>query len=696
MALGDATTTIFVLVLGILALCPVVEADHSGDDTGPDFLITGAVYGVFIGIAVLVVAYQIFTMKPPKEMIHYDDHCCCWSQLNKNDGPDQFNSIEFAKMKAKSTDGCRGLQGTECAGCCFKTEYEMQSSKLVKGPKFVKDGCTMMKMALTAPKPPYPACRTLNPDSWPGYLKFIFNTVSLNHFNMGAGIVDGVWIIYKGSWIKQGCRCYGLCGLKGLLCGAYRILISIVSLGSLELCEGFFGAFIPKLCSPKSHMWDIENNVSIGCKPEKGRKISKNKDRPADHPSNSNQPRSLEPNLEPSLWIGNIEEGKTADPVELEKRRLKKLIEKSTRGFPMFGKCRGLNGNGPYGAYYGKRRQGPPINVTSCCIEPCKALVCGACNTIEDEAIGCCTPQDTRDAWVEEHQILYDAKVAKAMPFIQKGGFKAVTMSYNKAKEWVEKDIQDKIEEEEKFMEERAKQWQMAKIDHLVNAQLSQALKDSGNVKIDLEHGKVQILKDVEFELKKCDLGDDTSVLDDVASVILAITNVFDKLSGPAGKEKVYPLFNVEGHTDAENQELSDNRAKAVWTYLTSTRGCRADLLKGVGMSNTVPLPAGQNSRRVEIKLDNGKEVAASLIHFKAAGGKAKRTKKGAKRDDDGKDMDGNPIFTNPEYTPPHEEDVVVQQPSKEEDVVVVQDPEKEEDVVIQMPENDGDENGFG
>ena len=75
-------------------------------------------------------------------------------------------------------------------------------------------------------------------------------------------------------------------------------------------------------------------------------------------------------------------------------------------------------------------------------LQPCKALACGACNTIEDEAIGCCTPQGIKDAWIKEYQ----AKVAKAM--IQKGGSKAGMMSLAKAKEWITKSPEDKRKEE--------------------------------------------------------------------------------------------------------------------------------------------------------------------------------------------------------------------------------------------------------
>ena len=104
-------------------------------------------------------------------------------------------------------------------------------------------------------------------------------------------------------------------------------------------------------------MWDIENNVSIGAKPVEGanqkkRKTSSHKTRVTEQPSNHDTPRKLDKNE--VHW----EEGITADPEELAKEKLLKLIEKSTKGFPLFGKCCGLNGNGPYGAYYGKRRTG--------------------------------------------------------------------------------------------------------------------------------------------------------------------------------------------------------------------------------------------------------------------------------------------------------------------------------------------------
>ena len=72
--------------------------------------------------------------------------------------------------------------------------------------------------------------------------------------------------------------------------------------------------------------------------------------------------------------------------------------------------------------------------------------------------------------------------------------------------------------------------------------------------------------------------------------------------------------------------------------------------------------------------MSNGTEpvsepLATTLLTYakeratKAAPDKAKQTKKGAKSEDAGKDMDGNSMFPNPEK----EEDVVVQEPAKEE-----------------------------
>ena len=64
---------------------------------------------------------------------------------------------------------------------------------------------------------------------------------------------------------------------------------------------------------------------------------------------------------------------------------------------------------------------------------------------------------------------------------------------------------------------------------------------------------------------------------------------------------------------------LSDNRAEAVCEYFKS-KGCRADLLTPVGKSDTEPLLGDKDSKRVEIKLTNGDELAAHLIA--AAAGK--------------------------------------------------------------------------
>ena len=75
-------------------------------------------------------------------------------------------------------------------------------------------------------------------------------------------------------------------------------------------------------------------------------------------------------------------------------------------------------------------------------LQPIKALACGACNTIEDEAIGCCTPKGVVDAWIKEYQAKFD----KAMK--QKGGSGEGMMSLEKAKAWIKKTHQQKREAE--------------------------------------------------------------------------------------------------------------------------------------------------------------------------------------------------------------------------------------------------------
>ena len=122
---------------------------------------------------------------------------------------------------------------------------------------------------------------------------------------------------------------------------------------------------------------------------------------------------------------------------------------------------------------------------------------------------------------------------------------------------------------------------EMAAIDASVKDALSQELRESANVQVNLEHGKLEILKVVNFQAAKADFaGDATSILDDVAGVITAVTAAFD---GVGGKVKVYPKFSIEGHTfgDVETeadkrhmQDLSDNRAATVCKYVWPRR-CR-------------------------------------------------------------------------------------------------------------------------
>ena len=109
MALRDATAASLVGILGILAFCPMVaghmnfdEWEHTHSESEENGLLAAQIIGFttlfFVLVAGIVVAYKIYNMIPPKETIYYDDHCCCWSQLNKDDGPKQFNSVEFVRI----------------------------------------------------------------------------------------------------------------------------------------------------------------------------------------------------------------------------------------------------------------------------------------------------------------------------------------------------------------------------------------------------------------------------------------------------------------------------------------------------------------------------------------------------------------------------------------------------------------------
>jgi OOP family OmpA-OmpF porin len=79
---------------------------------------------------------------------------------------------------------------------------------------------------------------------------------------------------------------------------------------------------------------------------------------------------------------------------------------------------------------------------------------------------------------------------------------------------------------------------------------------------------------------------------------------------------KEYPnsRFSLEGHTDsdgtdASNQILSENRAAAVKTYLTTEGGIAADRLTSIGFGESKPIDSNKtkagkaNNRRTEVKL---------------------------------------------------------------------------------------------
>ncbi len=79
---------------------------------------------------------------------------------------------------------------------------------------------------------------------------------------------------------------------------------------------------------------------------------------------------------------------------------------------------------------------------------------------------------------------------------------------------------------------------------------------------------------------------------------------------------KEYPnsRFSLEGHTDsdgtdASNQILSENRAMAVKTYLTTEGGIDADRLSSIGFGESKPIDSNKtkagkaNNRRTEVKL---------------------------------------------------------------------------------------------
>ena len=75
----------------------------------------------------------------------------------------------------------------------------------------------------------------------------------------------------------------------------------------------------------------------------------------------------------------------------------------------------------------------------------------------------------------------------------------------------------------------------MKEVDHTVKIMLAQTQQTSPNVKVDLEHDKIEILKNVEFsansfELTGAGFGGPKRILDAVAGVIKTVATVFDKL----------------------------------------------------------------------------------------------------------------------------------------------------------------------
>ena len=154
----------------------------------------------------------------------------------------------------------------------------------------------------------------------------------------------------------------------------------------------------------------------------------------------------------------------------------------------------------------------------------------------------------------------------------------------------------------------------MKEVDHTVKIMLAQTQQTSPNVKVDLEHDKIEILKNVEFsansfELTGAGFGGPKRILDAVAGVIKTVATVFDKLNAT-----LYPQFMVEGHTSSNEQTLSENRATACVNYLVETGQCKRSMLQFKGCSNTEPNLKGKADNRVEIKLLNGRAVSDSLI----------------------------------------------------------------------------------
>ena len=115
-------------------------------------------------------------------------------------------------------------------------------------------------------------------------------------------------------------------------------------------------------------MWDIENNRAIGAKPREHRKQIKRNITTEPSSVSNNSPefeQEHKNNLGKDLTLWEKDEkGKPTilnakgkeNSGEVAKDKLLKSIKKSKKG--CIGNCFGMNGNGPYGAYYGKRRTG--------------------------------------------------------------------------------------------------------------------------------------------------------------------------------------------------------------------------------------------------------------------------------------------------------------------------------------------------
>ena len=200
--------------------------------------------------------------------IQCDDHCCCLAQNNKNNGPKRRDSVQEAINAGSSLSGCCGLQGCECCGLCYPSMQEKDGDMALYGTTpCLKTFCTMVKVHYT--KDTVKKCTPYtNPVEWPGWLKFCCTTGSANMFSVAAGMLDGALILYKGSWIKQGCRSCGCCGLKGCCFGGYKCMCAMATMGSLELGEECFEDTdcVPPAMNPKSLMWDIEDDAAIGAK----------------------------------------------------------------------------------------------------------------------------------------------------------------------------------------------------------------------------------------------------------------------------------------------------------------------------------------------------------------------------------------------------------------------------------------------